>query len=123
MPWGRRARRPHCRSTKNPPRRPAQPSHDHRVAAKSCRQRSEGDVAEITDLSGVQWSVRRRRWYDMSSGGIDGNSLGDNPLLGLLLLPFFLVAIWPVWFIAHWLGVRWVIVIERDGKAVGKEEV
>jgi len=59
--------------------------------------------------------------------GLDGNSLGDNPLLGLLLLilllPLLLVAIWPFWFISHWLGVRWVIVIERDRKQVRKENV
>jgi hypothetical protein len=29
----------------------------------------------------------------------------------------------PFWFISHWLGVPWVIVIERDGKQVGHEEV
>jgi hypothetical protein len=82
-------------------------------------------VAEVTDPDGVQWSVRRRRWYDMSGSlsGVDGNSLGDNPLLGLLLLPLFFVAWWPVWFIAHWLGLKWKIVIERDGTEVGDEQV
>jgi hypothetical protein len=48
---------------------------------------------------------------------------GEDALFGLLLLPFILVATWPLWFIAHWLGVRWVIVIERDDEEVGKEKV
>ena len=39
--------------------------------------------------------------------------------LGLLLLLILWRAVgWPLWFIAHWLGVRWVIVVERDGKKV-----
>jgi len=30
---------------------------------------------------------------------------------------------WPFWFIAHWLGLRWRIVIERDGEEVDEEWV
>jgi hypothetical protein len=83
----------------------------------------------VTDPDGVLWWVRRRRWYTTSSlgSGLDGNSLGDNPLLGLLLLllllPLFLVAWWPLWFIAHWLGLPWRIVIGRAGVEVDEERV
>ena len=77
---------------------------------------------EVTDPSGVEWSVHRRGCYDPSF--LDSSGLtGEDALFGLLLLPFILVATWPLWFIAHWLGVRWVIVIERDGIQVGEERV
>src|SRR6516225_11087500 len=83
-------------------------------------------MVTVTDPTGVQWSVRRRRWYDMS-GSLSGISCSDGDILGfflgLLLLPLFFVAVWPLWFIAHWLGLKWVIVIERDGKQMGHEEV
>jgi hypothetical protein len=97
-------------------------------------QRNESGVAKVTDPNGVQWTVRRRRWFDMSflgssviSGDIfSGNDLGAA-LLGLVLLPFLIafliVAIWPFWFIAHWLGLPWRITIQREGNEVGEEEV
>jgi hypothetical protein len=30
---------------------------------------------------------------------------------------------WPFWFMAHWLGLRWRIVIERDGEEDDEEWV
>jgi hypothetical protein len=33
------------------------------------------------------------------------------------------VALWPFWLLAKFLGVRWVVVIERDGHEVGRELV
>jgi hypothetical protein len=83
-------------------------------------------MAKVADPGGVQWSVRRRRWFGMSFLGhfsFGGNDSLEGLLLFLLLLPFLLAAIWPFWFIAHGLGLKWVIVIERDGKEVGEEKV
>ena len=33
------------------------------------------------------------------------------------------VVLWPFWLLAKFLGVRWVVVIERDGHEVGRELV
>jgi hypothetical protein len=72
---------------------------------------------EVTDPGGVQWSVYRRRWYWRSAddAGIELEWLAAGTLL--------LVAWWPFWFIAHWVGLRWKIVTERDGTEVGDERV
>jgi hypothetical protein len=78
-------------------------------------------MAKLTDPGGVQWSVRRSRGYEMP--GLDGGNLGPDALWVFLLVPFFYLAIWPFWFTSHWLGLRWVIVIQRDGKQVGRENV
>jgi hypothetical protein len=75
----------------------------------------------VTDPDGAQWSVYRQmsfdvprpiRWIGKYS---DPNTAGDLLALG--------AAIWPFWFIAHWLGMRWIIDIERDGMWVGEENV
>jgi len=36
---------------------------------------------------------------------------------------FFLAVVWPPWFIAKWSGVRWIILIERNGREVGEVRV
>jgi hypothetical protein len=71
-------------------------------------------MAKVTDASGVHWSVRRRRWYDLTDYPADG---GDYGLIFIVLIGGW----WPFWFIAHWLGLRWRILIERDGEKVDKE--
>jgi hypothetical protein len=77
-------------------------------------------MAEVTDPNGVRWSVRRRRWYDLS----DLNTGSSAEGLGLLVILILLVGgWWPFWFIAHWLGLRWRIVIKRDGEEVDEEWV
>jgi hypothetical protein len=87
---------------------------------------------EVTDPSGVQWSVHRA-WPDLGSWlEEDRGTYNTGSLLGDLLAPVlvflmrfivFPIVGWPFWFIAHWLGLRWVIVIERDGKEVAEEKV
>jgi hypothetical protein len=72
----------------------------------------EGNMAKVTDPDGVQWSVSREWFFGLPSW-LDGSS--D---LGYLLL-----AIWPFWLIAHWLGLPWVIEINRAGTPMGTEEV
>jgi hypothetical protein len=71
-------------------------------------------MAAVTDSAGVQWSVRRRRWYDLTDfpGGADE-----------LTLVLLFGGWWPFWFVAHWLGLRWRILIERDGEEVDEEWV
>ena len=75
-------------------------------------------MAEVADPYGVKWSVHR--WwfkavpYETGIGFID-------MLIFLVVLPFMVV--WPFWFLLKWLGVRWAVVIERDGTKVGQELV
>jgi hypothetical protein len=72
----------------------------------------------VTDSRGVQWSVRRRRTFDLTdlpAGGMDESA-------GLLII-VLIAGWWPFWFIAHWLGLRWRILIERDGEEVHEEWV
>jgi hypothetical protein len=71
-------------------------------------------MAEVTDPNGVRWSVRRRRWYDLSDFPSSGDDFG---VIFILLVGGW----WPFWFIAHWLGLRWRIVIKRDGEEVHEE--
>ena len=82
-------------------------------------------MVKATDPNGVEWSVDRAWYFDMSGNWTDG---GGGDILGILLfyfvvLPLFLIAFWPFWFLAHWLGLAWVIDIERDGKQVGEEKL
>ena len=54
--------------------------------------------------------VRRRRWYDMSNFG-DG---GSTEIGALVLFPLLAVAWWPFWFVAHWFGLPWRLVIKQN---------
>ncbi|OBG28082.1 hypothetical protein [Mycobacterium sp. E3198] len=78
-------------------------------------------MAQATDPRGVQWSVRRRRWYSLAGWEMtDPGDLG----LGIVVTIAALVGVWwPFWFVAHWLGLRWRIVIKRDGDEVDEEWV
>jgi hypothetical protein len=40
-----------------------------------------------------------------------------------LAIGLLFVGLWPFWLLAKVLGVRWVIVVERDGHEVGRELV
>ncbi|HEX4586664.1 MAG TPA: hypothetical protein VH185_01680 [Mycobacterium sp.] len=77
-------------------------------------------MAKVTDPSGVQWSVHRRwmcPYLDVTGGsGQWGPGVGVLVLWAIILLQ--IIVIWPCWFIAHWLGVPWIIVIERNGTQV-----
>jgi hypothetical protein len=82
----------------------------------SQQQTSEGEMAKVADPNGVQWSVDRA---SMRHFWWEGGTTVDSELFDLVVRG----VIWPFWFIAHWLGLRWVIVIERDGTQVGEERV
>ena len=75
-------------------------------------------MAEVTDPNGVTWSVHR--WWFKAVPYETGIGFLDM-IIFLIVLPFMIV--WPFWFLLKWLGVRWAIVIERDGKKVGQELV
>lgn len=77
-------------------------------------------MAQVTDPGGVQWSVRRRRWYSLSGWDLADPGDGSGILVAIALL---VGAWWPFWFVAHWLGLRWRIVIKRDGEEVDEEHV
>jgi hypothetical protein len=74
-------------------------------------------MAKVTDPDGVQWSVRRRRSFDLGESVILPD--GEGGALAFALI----VGGWGFWFIAHWFGLAWRITIQRDGKEVGEEEV
>jgi hypothetical protein len=75
-------------------------------------------MAEVTDPTGAQWSVRR--WWVKTIPYETGISFLDF-MIFLIVLPF--MVIWPFWLLSKWLGARWTIVIERDGQKVGSELV
>jgi hypothetical protein len=75
-----------------------------------------GGMAKVTDPNGVRWSVDRA---SMRHFWWEGGRTVDSETFDLVVR----AVIWPFWFIGHWLGVRWVIVIERDGIQVGEERV
>ncbi len=78
-------------------------------------------MATVTDPGGVVWSVRRRRWYRLSYWMFTDS--GDGGLGSLVTSVVVLGLWWPFWFVTHWLGLPWRIVIKRDGKKVGEERV
>jgi hypothetical protein len=77
-------------------------------------------MAEVTDPDGVRWLVRRRRWYDLTGFSVGSDDLG---LGGFVIVIALVGGWWPFWFIAHWLGLRWRILIERDDEEVHEEWV
>jgi hypothetical protein len=40
-----------------------------------------------------------------------------------LAIGLLFVVLWPFWLVAKLFGVRWVVVVERDGHEVGRELV
>jgi hypothetical protein len=56
-------------------------------------------------------------WHARRTFAIRRGQSGEVFPLLLLLLILWQAVVWPFWFIAR-LGVRWVIVVERDGKKV-----
>ena len=78
-------------------------------------------MAEVTDPSGVRWSVRRRRWYDLTGFPVGCDDLG---LGGLMILITLVGGWWPFSFIAHRLGLSLADdAIDRDGEQVEEEWV
>ncbi|KMO84986.1 hypothetical protein BST22_04375 [Mycolicibacterium chubuense] len=76
----------------------------------------------VTDPQGVQWSVHRRLWPFPDLEDLLDNFDFFGWVIGLVLvLP--LLVLWPVWFLAKLLGVRWVLVVERDHVEVERELV
>lgn len=79
-------------------------------------------MINVTDVRDVPWTVGRRWWYDFEMTPEFMNSdtgMGGGTLLG----PALLAAAWPFWFIAHWFGLPWRIVVSEDGELVDQEKV
>ena len=55
------------------------------------------------------------------SSGLD--NVGDDIFLSVLVFALLVVGIWPFWFVAHWLGLPWRIVVRRNGSEVDEEQV
>jgi hypothetical protein len=73
-------------------------------------------MAVVLDPHGRTWSVHRD-WWPFPGDLLDFTDLFEIAI-GLLF-----VVLWPFWLLAKLLGVRWVIVIERDGNEVERELV
>jgi hypothetical protein len=73
-------------------------------------------MAVVLDPHGRAWSVRRD-WWPFPGDLLDFTDLFELAI-GLLF-----VVLWPFWLVAKLFGVRWVIVVERDGHEVGRELV
>ena len=72
-------------------------------------------IAVIVDTHG-----RAGRYTE--TGGPFPATLDFTDLFAIAIGALFLV-LWPFWLLAKLLGVRWVVVIERDGHEVGRELV
>jgi DivIVA domain-containing protein len=80
------------------------------------RLQVERGMVKVLDPDGVPWTVYRRwfpNWKLHSFGNPDPGEIGA----------YLLAVLWPPWFIAKWLGVPWVILIERNGSEIGDERV
>lgn len=76
----------------------------------------------VTDPLGVQWSVHRELWPFPSPLGLLDNFDFFGAVIGLALaLPFLIL--WPFWLLVKVLGVRWVVVVQRNDKEVRRELV
>lgn len=73
-------------------------------------------MAVLTDQNGTVWNVYRDWWP------FPGDVTDLTDLFGVLIGVIFL-ALWPFWWLGKCLGVRWAVVIERDGHEVGREKV
>jgi hypothetical protein len=73
-------------------------------------------MAEVLDPHGCAWDVHRD-WWPFPGHLLDFTEVVDLAI-GLLF-----VVLWPFWLLAKLLGVRWAIVVERDGEEVSRELV
>jgi hypothetical protein len=73
-------------------------------------------VAVLTDPNGTVWSVYRD-WWPFPGDLFDFTDLFE------IVIGLFFVVLWPFWLLGKFLGVRWAVVIERDGHEVGRESV
>ena len=77
-------------------------------------------MVAVRDPDGTEWRVRRRWWpYSDTLDGEDFFLLDWFAVA--LVLPFLLA--WPFWLLAKLFGVRWKIVVERDGAEAHRELV
>jgi hypothetical protein len=76
-------------------------------------------MADVTDANGVKWSVYRR-WGFRYWNPLDDSDDVSGDLL-IILVQWVVMA--PIWFVAKWFGVAWVVVIERNGTVVREVNV
>ena len=77
-------------------------------------------AAAVRDPDGAEWRGRRRRGADSHTPAGDDFFLLDW-LAVALVLPFLLA--WPFWLLAKLFGVRWSIIVEREGAETHRELV
>nr|WP_194946068.1 hypothetical protein [Mycolicibacterium malmesburyense] len=74
-------------------------------------------MAVVRDTGGAEWQISRR-WWPFPGDALDLTFGWLEILVGALF-----VVLWPLWLLAKFCGVRWVITIERDGHQVDRELV
>ena len=89
------------------------------MRTESALGKQDGRVAVVTDAGGAQWNIHRRWWPfpDLT----DLVDLDWFVLSLIVSIPFLLL--WPFWYAAKFVGVKWRIVIERDHSEQGYELV
>src|SRR5689334_559994 len=81
------------------------------------RWRLARGMVKVTGPNGVQWTVYGRWFPNWTRSCLPDTDRGGD------LDTFFLAVVWPPWFIAKWFGVRWIILVERNGREVGEVRV
>lgn len=71
----------------------------------------------VRDTGGAEWQISRR-WWPFPGDALDLTFGWLEILVGALF-----VVLWPLWLLAKFCGVRWVITIERDRHQVDRELV
>lgn len=92
------------------------------VESRGHSWRVERNTIKVVDPTGVRWSVHRQwgvRYWDgwQDDGSADAMDVADMVVL------LQLIVLWPLWFLGKCLGVRFKIVIIRNGDKAGEVKV
>lgn len=75
----------------------------------------------VRDAAHARWTVRRV-WWPFGTWLLDLPDWGGLFVIGMVLTAP-LVAIWPLWLLAHLFGLPWTLVVRREHKEARREKV
>lgn len=75
-------------------------------------------MVNVRDGQHVDWSVHRGWWISPGFPDISGFDFFTGPIIWLVT-----VLSWPIWLIGKLCGVRWKVLVWRDGALVRTEKV